>query len=244
MTGRRATAAFLGRTSIGLFWLALVTAPEARAQSAWPPRATDWFNVQSVDVGAWRALAASGWYSGADCAAMKLAVNWALSDAAWYYGETNWGALEGEVHVDSAGAYHIIIDPDVHDEGDGWERADRRIWETVIHESVHYAEHVAPAVVSGIPHLTSRYADCHSYALIEEEEEGDDDDNNAGAGGGGGGGTIVSKTKYHVPGVWVIWWIPPSNGGGTSIGEVQVVCDYDPDTWWPDCPDMEEEGEN
>ncbi len=108
---------------------------------------------------------------------------------------------------------------------------------TLIHEAQHWvgisSEDVADAAILCFPGAT------------EEEEDENEDDNDGNTGSGGGGGRIVSKRQhYTTPGVWVIVWIPPRNTGGGHVGEVTVVCDYDPDTWWPDCPDMEEEEEN
>ncbi len=106
---------------------------------------------------------------------------------------------------------------------------------TLIHEAQHWAginsEDVADAAMQ-----------CFPGAKEDDEDEDDSEEGNDGNTGSGGGGRIVSKRQhYQRPGVWMIVWIPPRNTGGGHVGEVTVVCDYDPDTWWPDCPDMEEQ---
>ena len=108
---------------------------------------------------------------------------------------------------------------------------------TLIHEAQHWAgifdEAVADAAIQCFPGATEDED--------EADEDSDDNDGNTGSGSGGGGRIVSERQHYTLPNVWVIVWIPPRNTGGGYAGEVTVVCDYDPDTWWPDCPDMEEQ---
>lgn len=76
------------------------------------------------------------------------------------------------------------------------------------------------------------FALCYNTATEDDDENGN---------GGGGGSTGSPRVVPHptLPTLWAIATVPP--GVTVTLGDIEQVCDYDPDTAWPDCDDALEE---
>ncbi len=106
---------------------------------------------------------------------------------------------------------------------------------TVIHEAMHHAGYGN----SG-PDNNDDFISCFTQGREDGKEDDEDGNDGNSSGGGGGSPRIVSKVPHgNIPSVWVIVYVPRSSSGSAELGEITVVCDYDDETSWPDCPDAE-----
>jgi len=105
---------------------------------------------------------------------------------------------------------------------------------TIIHDPMHSAQFNSSLPIN--EDKANLAIDCLTIA-----NDSDGESSGSAAGGGGGDGPRIISKRPHVsiPRVWVIRYIPGGgNGPAVSIGELEVICDYDTDDdVWDDCPD-------
>lgn len=197
----------------------------AQPRSGWDGTVWDTTTIRRMDLTAHGSVFSDpySWRPDARCNGVRTAVNASLSTDTYYYATPRSGqTLMGEYF----GGHRVLISDRL-----GWDPITKLREEigTIVHEAQHHAgeynESVAESVVS-----------CFVGAREEDENDG-----SGGSTGGSGGITIQSKTRSpHFPGVWIVVYTP-ARRGTASVGSVTVLCDYDKDTSWPDCPDMGEE---
>lgn len=172
----------------------------------------------------------ASWRAGSACTAARTVVTQALSADSYYYatpvpGETLWGEYFG--------GHRVLISDQISTNSE--ERLQDELG-TILHESQHHAGVTNEAVAE-------QAVACFIGAREEEDEKDDEDDGSSGNGGGSGnsGPTILSATPSpDFPGVWIVVIRVIST---VFIGEITVLCDYEKDSFWPDCPDMNTEDE-
>ena len=200
----------------------------AQFRSGWNGTVWDTTTIRRMDLTAHGSVFSDpyNWRPDVSCNGVRTAVNASLSADTYYYATPLPGqTLMGEYF----GGHRVLISDQLGSDPISTLREEVG---TIIHESQHHAgeydEGVAERVVS-----------CFMGAR-ERDEEGENG-GQGGSAGGGSGVTIQSKTRSpRLPGVWVVVYIPAPRGTAT-VGSITVLCDYDKDTSWPDCPDMADE---
>ncbi len=172
-------------------------------------------------------LAAHPTDSTISCADVKTKVTAALNGGdTWYVGVD---PVSHRLGTHYAPEHEVVVDSSV--------TTDLQLG-TVIHEAMHHAGYGNTG-----PDNNDDFIACFTKGREDGKEDDEDDDGNDGSGssGGGGGPRIVSKVPHSTePNVWTIVYVPSSSSGSAELGEITVVCDYDDETSWPDCPDAEE----
>ncbi|MXW11167.1 MAG: hypothetical protein F4Z78_15250 [Gammaproteobacteria bacterium] len=197
----------------------------------------EWIGLGPAPTSSWKQdignsnywLAAHPTDSTISCADVKTKTLQALNGGdTWFVGvDTAYGDLGGHYTPE----HEVVVDSSL--------TLDLQLG-TVIHEAMHHAGYGND---SNAPDNNDDFIACFTKGREDGKEDDEDDDGNDGSGssGGGGGPRIVSKVPHSTePNVWTIVYVPSSSSGSAELGEITVVCDYDDETTWPDCPDAEE----